>query len=117
VPFGKGGIFRVVEKLATELANLDFENSLALSFCAAGYPEAFKQARGYLATQPRFQSLPLRQLDKLSDADIIHFPHFALPQLANTGRRFLTIYDLIPIKFPQFFTSTHTQDQQTALNS
>lgn len=117
VPFGKGGIFRVVEKLASELARLDFENSLALSFCAAGYPEAFKQARGYLATQPHFQNLPLRKLENLSEADIIHFPHFALPQTVTTGRRFLTIHDLIPIKFPQFFTGTHTEDQKQALNS
>ncbi len=72
-------------------------------------PTRFQQPgvrRGLSAIQGRFADrFPLITAQSLANADIFHSPFYAIPAQAHSQRRvqkFLTVYDLIPVLYPQY---------------
>ena len=53
----------------------------------------------------------------LRSVDIFHSPFHALPQSATRAARFLTVYDLIPILYPQFCVASQIQFSRELLQS
>lgn len=52
--------------------------------------------------------LEMGRCSPVPEADIYHSPFRPLPTIASTGnrtRRFLTVYDLIPIRFPEYYSA------------
>lgn len=58
--------------------------------------------------------------DCLNQGDILHLTYHPLPSLSETGRqckRFLTVYDLIPLIHPEFFEANNRGHFKQVLNS
>ncbi len=72
---------------------------------------------GFRKISPRAYALDNKIL---SIADIYHSPFLPLPIEIKRSKRikkFLTVYDLIPVLYPQFFQSSTTQEFQDTLDS
>jgi glycosyltransferase involved in cell wall biosynthesis len=107
------GIYRVVEHIVQGLVA---SPEIKLAFCATQAisehsPETITGCRQYLAKNPEFQHIPFFEFD-FPSVDIFHSPFHVIPNRINAPVRFLTVYDLIPIMFPQFIPSRVTRLQQ-----
>ena len=110
------GIFRVVEHVAKGLAR---SPEIELTFCSTEAlvqyaPHTADACRRYLALHPEFDHIPFCDAI-LSDADIFHSPFHGLPDAVTIPIRFLTVYDLIPILFPQYVPQNSVQLQKRML--
>jgi glycosyltransferase involved in cell wall biosynthesis len=101
------GVFRVVENL---LLGLSKSNELNLRLSVA--PEFLDGARTYLSRAPALEPLRLTAISELGQVfsvqgGIYHSPFHPIPDAISANievAKFLTVHDLIPIKFPQYFT-------------
>lgn len=110
------GIFRVVEHVARGLAK---SSEIELTFCSTEAlmqyaPQTADACLRYLALHPEFNHIPFCDAT-LSDADIFHSPFHGLPDAVTIPIRFLTVYDLIPILFPQYVPQNSVQLQKRML--
>jgi glycosyltransferase involved in cell wall biosynthesis len=110
------GIFRVVENVARGLAG---SKEIDLAFCATQArternPETVDGCRKYLAGRSEFGRIPFFD-SELPEADLFHSPFHAIPRDVRTPVRFLTVYDLIPILFPQYMPAGVTLLQKLTL--
>jgi glycosyltransferase involved in cell wall biosynthesis len=109
------GIYRVVEHVVEGLAS---SAGIRLSFCATQAksersPETIGGCRKYLAGHPEFRDIPFHEPGTgYPPFDIFHSPFHALPRDVDAPIRFLTVYDLIPILYPQFIPARVTQLQK-----
>lgn len=78
-------------------------------------PNTTAACRAYLATHTEFAHVPYYESD-FPTADIYHSPFHALPKEIDVPVRFLTVYDLIPLLFPQFIPVGVTRLQQQTLS-
>jgi predicted O-linked N-acetylglucosamine transferase (SPINDLY family)/glycosyltransferase involved in cell wall biosynthesis len=99
-PRSRTGVFRVVERVANGLLA---SPEVDLHFSAIASPQIFQATQNYLQANPNFQDVPLHQSTELTEVDIFHSPYYGIPTQVINGQKFLTIYDLIPIKYPEFF--------------
>ncbi len=100
----KTGVFRVVENLAHGLAS---SPEIELSFCSTQHltehaPDTSRACQNYLAANPYLRHVPFHATD-LPKVDIFHSPFHALPDSTLGLRRFLTVYDLIAVLYPEMF--------------
>lgn len=129
------GVYRVVENIATELSQ---RRECRLRFCTAIDNE--QDCLAYLKSQPRFDGYDCTFIDKNTKIEtgdgffygklnhlldlfglyrgilVYHSPYFSIPDniLQNkTIAKVQTIYDLIPILFPQYFEKDHYQAMKT----
>jgi glycosyltransferase involved in cell wall biosynthesis len=98
------GVFRVVEHLAKGLAATP---EVELHLCSTQHvsetaPHTMDGCRAYLAEQPDLSYVPFHEHDYPS-TDIFHSPFHPLPTSTNAAVRFQTVYDLIPVLFPDLF--------------
>ncbi len=112
-PAARTGIYRVVEHVVRGLAK---SSDIELMFCATQglteiAPDTIQACKYYLSVHPEFHHIQFYESD-LPQADIFHSPFHALPREVKTPIRFLTIYDLIPLLFPQFIPSGVSQLQR-----
>ncbi len=114
------GIFRVAENQLIGLANSD-----GLDIEGFASPQFLKPARGYINTVSNLNiSEPVSGLSSQwpqpGQINIFHSPFYAIPESINQQKsinKFLTIYDLIPIKFPHFFTQASVKQFDGILSS
>ncbi|WP_353570307.1 glycosyltransferase [Candidatus Albibeggiatoa sp. nov. BB20] len=107
------GIFRVTEKLALALAKHHHVN---LNFCAPSIEQGERLASNYQTQHPSLNPISLHYRHYLPATDIYHSLYYPFPTHLHAKQRFLTVHDLIPIKFPHLFQNdSHQQLQQTAL--
>lgn len=70
-----------------------------------------------LQLNTRFWSKVLNLAD-IADEDIFHTPFFAFPKITDRAtrlRRFLTVYDLIPLLYPEYFRFNETRNLKATL--
>ena len=108
------GIYRVVEHV---VQGLSASPEIQLAFCATqaiteNSPETVTGCRRYLAGHQEYQHIPFFE-SGFPAVDIFHSPFHAIPNEIEVPVRFLTVYDLIPIMFPQFIPPHVTRLQQT----
>jgi glycosyltransferase involved in cell wall biosynthesis len=111
------GIFRVVENVVLGLAS---SPEIELAFCATQSktersPETIKGCRKYLAAHAELRHIPFFD-SALPPADLFHSPFHAIPKDVHAPVRFLTVYDLIPILFPQYMPPHVTALQKITLS-
>lgn len=99
-PRARTGVFRVVERVAHGLLA---SQEIDLSFSAMGSPQIFQATQNYLQANSKFKDVPLYQSAESTEADLFHSPYYGIPTEVTKGQRLLTVYDLIPIKYPDFF--------------
>ncbi|MBN1833582.1 MAG: glycosyltransferase family 4 protein [Deltaproteobacteria bacterium] len=138
------GIYRVIENLLVGLQNNSKVNVIPFShnqfaeytlkymekdrnqFSVQGFPNhnpgVLKSTLGRLL--PRKQDMALLTEKTLTDvvesSDIFHATYLAFPQELDGYKRikkFITIYDLIPIKFPEYFTDAHVDTFKKTIGS
>lgn len=103
-PSSRTGVFRVVEHLAKGLAATP---EVELHFCSTQHvsetaPHTMDGCRAYLAEQPDLSQVPFHERN-YPPTDIFHSPFHPLPSDTNAAVRFQTVYDLIPVLFPDLF--------------
>jgi glycosyltransferase involved in cell wall biosynthesis len=109
---GRTGIYRVVEHVAEGLVR---SQEVELFFCATQgltqhAPHTIRACRHYLANHPGFHRVPF--FDRAyPPVDIFHSPFHPLPREIKTPTRILTVYDLIPMLFPEHMPVANTQMQ------
>lgn len=106
----KTGVFRMTERLAEGLLKSPVGNHLV--FCATGFPNAFDLTKNYQISNPLFQDKPLYNLKNLPKSDVFHSTFWSPAEQITETQRFLTVHDLIPIKFPHLFTEGDRLAQQ-----
>ncbi|HLO47165.1 MAG TPA: glycosyltransferase [Kamptonema sp.] len=99
-PRSRTGVFRVVERVARGLLA---SQEIDLSFAAMASPQIFQATQNYLQAHPHFKEVPLCQSPDLTAVDIFHSPYYGIPTELTKGHRLLTVYDLIPLKYPEWF--------------
>ncbi|MCU0591476.1 MAG: glycosyltransferase family 4 protein [Desulfobacterales bacterium] len=114
---GRTGIYRVVEHVAEGLAR---SPEIELSFCATQgltqrAPDTIRACRHYLDHHPGFQHVPFFPAH-FPSVDIFHSPFHPLPREIQTSTRILTIYDLIPLLFPEHMPAANTQMQRLSFS-
>jgi len=107
------GIYRVVEHVVQGLAA---SSEIQLAFCATQAiteqsPETVTGCRQYLSVHQEYQHIPFFE-SGYPAVDIFHSPFHAIPDGIDAQVRFLTVYDLIPIMFPQLIPPHVTRLQQ-----
>lgn len=116
-PAARTGIFRVVEHIVQGLAT---SPEIKLMFCSTqglteDAPDTALACRAYIAEHPEYAHIPYYESD-FPITDIFHSPFHALPQEIEAPVRFLTVYDLIPLLFPQFIPAGATRLQELTLS-
>ena len=109
------GVFRVVEYILKELiASSQFDLLLCSSI-----PSLFTACRKYLDKEFKYDDLPLFTVSalRLQNIDLYHSPFHPIPPEIYYCRRIITICDLIPIKFPEFFDYKEDSLIKNSLNS
>ena len=97
----KTGVARVIEQVAYGL--LAMPDLVELNFFIQSRDRIIQQdSREYLANDPRFANVPC-YIDTVPHCDIYHSPFYPLCEGLPCKVRVLTVYDLIPILFPDFF--------------
>ena len=93
------GIYRVVDNMLRELID---RSEIDLRLVAhAGLLEA---AREFVrSTADLNGKYAVDDILSVRERELLHSPFFPLPSTSPVGPRVLTVHDLIPIKFPQFF--------------
>jgi len=97
----KTGVFRVTENLLKGL----IKSSQCQVYLCTSNPELFDACQIYINNNLEYKNLPLFQLSQLKylNLDIYHSTYFPLPNNIYFATRVITIYDLIPILYPQYF--------------
>ncbi|MCT7982337.1 glycosyltransferase [Laspinema sp. A4] len=111
-PLAKTGVFRVVEKIATGLLA---SSEIDLKFCAVESPRTFQWCQNYLLGHPLLQNVTLSQ-SVYSEVDLFHSPYYFLPVEKNQRPKIITIYDLIPILYPEFFQNCENHSLKQILS-
>ena len=104
------GVYRFVENVMRGL-----KDSWSINLTLFSFPEYVSATKEYLKTKEELPSVrkiisESIQTADIERADIFHSPFFSIPQKINeitATQKFLTIHDLIPAKFPEFFTQKH----------
>lgn len=96
------GIFVVTEKILHALLLLHKQGKLHVSFIA--YGGFYKYALSYYLSNPEFHCVSLYSSESTApEVDIYHCPYQPFPDKLSAKTFFLTVYDLIPIKFSHWF--------------
>jgi glycosyltransferase involved in cell wall biosynthesis len=111
------GVFRVVEQVALGLASAA---GIELAFCATQSqterrPETIRGCRRYLAAHGELRRIPFSE-SALPDVDLFHSPFHSIPNHVNAPVRFLTVYDMIPLLFPQYLPASAPVLQKITLS-
>jgi glycosyltransferase involved in cell wall biosynthesis len=94
------GIHRVVENIFERLAS---RSDINLSLVVA-YDRMQEATDHFVRARPDLGNrFTVHDLSWTPAGDLFHSPFFQLPGSTTSGPRVLTIYDLIPIKFPHLF--------------
>lgn len=97
----KRSLYRKLREFNTEISNLHDKEKLRVL-----YLKILRKLLYYTDKVIESNSFPLISSRNLEQADIFHSPFYPIPeQLKQVKNKntFLTVYDLIPIMFPQFF--------------
>ena len=114
------GVFRVVENIMLRL-----KENRKINLTLFSFPEYVYATKEYLRTNGEL-SLVRKIMPKniqevnTEGADIFHSPFFSIPLEMNettTIPKFITIYDLIPIKFPQFVSQKNLDHYRQLIKS
>ncbi len=93
------GIYRVVDNLLKGLAK---RTDICLSLVA--HENWVEHCKTFVCASPLLgAAFEVRELSQVPNGHLLHSPFYELPPATGKGSRVLTVYDLIPIKFPQFF--------------
>ncbi|MBD2453550.1 FkbM family methyltransferase [Nostoc sp. FACHB-87] len=97
----KTGVFRVTENL---LKGLLKSPDCCVYLCTSS-PDLFEACQSYINQNLEQRTLPLFQLEQLKylNVDIYHSTYYPLPHNIYFATRIITLYDLIPILYPQYF--------------
>jgi glycosyltransferase involved in cell wall biosynthesis len=93
------GVFRVVEKIAYGLLN---SSDIDLTFYASQGDQYISMCQEYLKENKVFGNVNFAS-DIPDSVDILHSPFHAIRTKIPRVNKFLTVYDLIPIMYPQYF--------------
>ncbi|AVH69732.1 FkbM family methyltransferase [Nostoc sp. 'Lobaria pulmonaria (5183) cyanobiont'] len=99
----KTGVFRVIEYLLKGL----IKSPRCHVYLCTSIPDLFDACQIYINQNFEYQNLPLFQLPELKyqNIDIYHFSSFSLLNNIYFARiRIVTVCDLIPILFPEYFS-------------
>lgn len=93
------GIHRFVDNLLTGLAaRRDVDLTLVT------HERILVTSKEYVSLRPELNSVyEVNALSGVSEGSLLHSPFFPLPEATSLGPRILTVHDLIPIRFPEFF--------------
>ena len=97
----KTGVFRVVEYV---LKGLIKSSQFDIYLCSS-IPNLLTACEEYLRNEFQHNDLPLFTVSelKLQNISVYHSPFHPIPTEVNYCRKIVTVCDLIPIKFPEFF--------------
>jgi glycosyltransferase involved in cell wall biosynthesis len=97
------GVFRVTENI---LKGLIYSSEFEVSLCSS-IPELSSACQNYLKNEFEYLHLPLFEISQLRTLGIsaYHSTFYPVPTEINFCSKIITIYDLIPIKFPELFES------------
>ncbi|MEB3150125.1 MAG: FkbM family methyltransferase [Sphaerospermopsis sp.] len=97
----KTGVFRVTEHL---LRGLIKSPDCHVYLCAS-MPDLFDACQNYINQNFEYNNIPLFHLSELryKNIDIYHSTYYPLPHNIYFAARIITIYDLIPLLYPQYF--------------
>ncbi|MEH2118566.1 glycosyltransferase [Nostoc sp.] len=97
----KTGVFRVTDHLLKGLIKFP---DCCIYFCTS-IPDLFDACQTYINQNIEDKNLPLFHLSELKyqNIDIYHSTYYPLPNNIYFATRIITVYDLIPILFPEYF--------------
>ncbi|GAX34867.1 FkbM family methyltransferase [Nodularia sp. NIES-3585] len=111
----KTGVFRVTEYLLKELIRYpQFHIHLCTSI-----PNLFDACQTYINENFKDKTLPLFHLSELKyqSIDIYHSTHYTIPNNIYFAIRIITVCDLIPILFPQYFNYREDYTLKNTINN
>jgi glycosyltransferase involved in cell wall biosynthesis len=119
VPFAISRSLRIRRRLHQSITNLTGSIETSRSRSARFYRKGVRKLLYHAYQTTRSHSIPVGN-KTLERADIFHSPFHAIPtQVRNAFnlKRFLTLYDLIAIRWPELFETTTGQYINLLLNS
>jgi glycosyltransferase involved in cell wall biosynthesis len=99
----KTGVFRVTEYLLKGL----IKSPQCCVYLCTSVPDVFDACQTYINQNLEYKNLPLFNLSELryQNIDIYHSTYYPLPNNIYFATRVVTICDLIPILFPEYFNN------------
>ncbi|MBD2490177.1 glycosyltransferase [Aulosira sp. FACHB-615] len=97
----KTGVFRVTENLLKGL----LKSPQCCIYLCTSEPDLLEACQIYINQNLEYKNLPVFYLSQLQDLniDIYHSTYYPLPHNIYFATRIITLYDLIPILYPQYF--------------
>jgi len=111
-PRARTGVFRVIEYMAQGLATSQ-EVELSFSAILSGI---FQHCQSYMTSNPSLKDITLYQ-SQFPEIDIFHSSLYPLPDEITKPTRFLTVFDIMPVKLPHFYDPNFTRMFQGIMNS